>query len=201
MQPTSTPNTNSKNYMHGNPALDPFSLPLMIPLYALADGCQVLDWIHGLREKFGQEARMLFQGPGTVYHEIEEVAPYLCSLDPENALLSEWFGLHGSNAGVLIASDVPMSVLYTHLRNVFVAKDSNDQDYFFRFYDPRVLRGFLPAARPEEVCQFFGPIRWMIVEDIGPASLIAYTHDQGKLRTQRLTVSYFLEQFDLPKSL
>lgn len=196
MQPSNAPNTKPVNY----PNDDPFIGAVMLPIYAVVDACQAWEWVGRVREQFGRDTKMLFQGAGTVYDEVDEVAPYLCSLDPENALLLEWSGMFGRNAGILIASDAPMAVLYKHLRNVFVAKDSTEQDYFFRFYDPRVLRGFLPACRLEEVRQFFGPIRWIVVEDIQANRMISYTHNQGKLLEKRFPVSHFLEQFDLPDS-
>ena len=196
MQPSNTPNPNSANYTPD----DPFMGAGMVPVYAVVDACQAWEWVQRVREQFGRDTKMLFQGAGTVYDEVEEVAPYLCSLDPENVLLLEWSALLGSNAGILIASDAPIAVLHKHLRNVFIAKDSTDQDYFFRFYDPRVLRGFLPACRTEEVHKFFGPIRWIVVEDIQPNKLIAYTYNQGRLLTKQFPVSHFLEQFNLPDS-
>ena len=56
----------------------------------------------------------------------------------------------------------------THIFNV---ADEDGQTFFFRFYDPRVLRAFLPTCSPSQLTDFFGPVRAMIVESEGGEEL------------------------------
>jgi hypothetical protein len=48
---------------------------------------------------------------------------------------------------------------------------------YFRFYDPRVMRVFLPACTPEDTTQFFGPIQNYLVEDRTPEQLLSAAGD------------------------
>jgi hypothetical protein len=163
------------------------------PFYAVVDGCQAFDLICKTKQQFALEARMLFEGPATTHEEIGEVAPYVCAVNSDRYFLEEWVEILGHNVGILITSDVSSKVMYKHLRKIFISQDETNQEYFFRFYDPRVIRGFLPSCRPDEINQFFGPIRSIIVEDIEPGMLMAYWRSEGFLVTRRLPVKFFCE--------
>jgi hypothetical protein len=54
-----------------------------------------------------------------------------------------------------------------HLRQFLLVQDERGNQQYFRFYDPRVLRVYLPTCDAAETQQFFGPIDRFIVED-GP---------------------------------
>lgn len=56
----------------------------------------------------------------------------------------------------------------------------------FRYYDPRVLRVYLPTCRPDELRTVFGPIRSYLVEG-EDGSLIEFEFD-GNVLTQRQIV-------------
>jgi len=44
----------------------------------------------------------------------------------------------------------------------------------FRFYDPRVLRVFLPTCTSKEVLEFFGPITRYVLEGEEPIVILQY---------------------------
>jgi hypothetical protein len=52
-----------------------------------------------------------------------------------------------------------------HLRHFLEVRQPNGEQVYFRFYDPRVLRLYLPTLNQNESGQFFGPIHCYIVED------------------------------------
>jgi len=58
----------------------------------------------------------------------------------------------------------------------------------FRYYDPRVLRIYLPTCNAGELSTIFGPITGYIVEDADPWTLLRFSLDSGSLSK---------EQFDL----
>lgn len=58
---------------------------------------------------------------------------------------------------------------------------------YFRFYDPRVLRRFLPVCTPDQLYAFFGPIDYFLFEDEDPAYGVYYWHDNGILATYRVS--------------
>jgi hypothetical protein len=47
---------------------------------------------------------------------------------------------------------------------LLTVKDEDDRLLYFRFYDPRVLRVFIPTCTPEESADLFGPISRFVVE-------------------------------------
>ena len=60
--------------------------------------------------------------------------------------------------GVFIHSRYDFDTVLRHLRHFPVMKDENGKWFFFRFYDPKVLRNYLEviATSPEKLNKFFG---------------------------------------------
>jgi len=133
------------------------------PLYGLVDGAQDLSMAILAREACGQEIRTLFQGKNA--ENLAYVAPYLFPVDLDSLYLQYWTEAIGENVGILLTSDAGFDAVHAHLRDIFIAQDEDGQEYFFRYYDPRVFRTYLPTCTVDEVQQFFGPITAFIVED------------------------------------
>ena len=55
-----------------------------------------------------------------------------------------------------------------------VELEGKSQKVLFRFYDPRVLRVFLPGCTPKESAQFFGPIKRYFFEGEDPSEVLEY---------------------------
>ena len=87
--------------------------------------------------------------------ELVEVAPYLSRVPIGSPFLSEWNAGLGDHVGVLIDSAAPPQDVFVHLRVVFVVQDESGQEFFFRYYDPRVLNTYLPTCTPGELREFF----------------------------------------------
>ena len=56
----------------------------------------------------------------------------------------------------------------------------------FRFYDPRVLRDFLPQCSPEEVTNFFGPVTQFLMADASGQKLLRFTQANGVLNMMEI---------------
>jgi hypothetical protein len=87
------------------------------------------------------------------------VAPYLVSLSPRSAFTKTvveqgW----GESWGIFLRSPAILPELARHFRNLLLIKDERGKEFFFRFYDPRVLRPYLPTCTPAELRTFFGPV-------------------------------------------
>jgi hypothetical protein len=95
--------------------------------------------------------------------------------------LDNWAKRWGTSAGILLASLTEEDALFAHLRKIFVVEDEEKQEYFFRFYDPRVLRGFLPTCSAEQLDQFFGPIDQLTLEGEQGAEVLQFRTEVGKL--------------------
>jgi hypothetical protein len=45
-----------------------------------------------------------------------------------------------------------------HLRTFLITHDEEGKPLYFHFFDPRVLRVYLPTCNAEEVSKVFGPV-------------------------------------------
>jgi hypothetical protein len=95
------------------------------------------------------------------------VAPYLVRL---NAGLMTWIRetLWSDHWGILVETDVDLKDLRRHLRRFLLVEDPASETLYFRFYDPRVLRTFLPSCNNAELADFFGPVEAYIARGEKP---------------------------------
>lgn len=120
-------------------------------------------------ESFQCRIENLFQGE---FAEItKEIGPYLVEVIPypDYKAESELMGLFSDEGamtrfnwheelGIFIHSRYDFDTVLHHLRHFPVMKDENGKWFFFRFYDPKVLRNYLDviATSPEKLNKFFG---------------------------------------------
>ena len=112
---------------------------------------------------------------GELEADIAIVAPYLVSLPP-GANITPWVlkQIGRNNPGIFIHTRVPVYELRKHLRTFLMIKDVNDQQVYFRYYDPRVLRSYIPSCNAEEKKTLFGPISHYFVENKEGNQLVRY---------------------------
>ena len=105
---------------------------------------------------------------GTPQAQLIDVAPYLVKVDIESRLLAWMLDEGWGNSwGIFLtaAEDVTLDALFKHLRSLLKVKDPDGKELFFRFYDPRVLRIFLPTCNFQEMMQIFGPVSRYLTEN------------------------------------
>lgn len=56
-------------------------------------------------------------------------------------------------------------MLRRHFRRFLRVTDEQGQPLMFRYYDPRVLRVYLPTCTAEELALVFGPVSAYLIED------------------------------------
>ncbi len=105
-------------------------------------------------------------------------APYLVELSKESPLLETlardaW----GRSWGVYLTCDQPFEAVRKHLRRFLLVTDEEGEELYFRYYDPRVLRIYLPTCTPEEAREFFGPFREFLMEGEDPTSLLIFSRE------------------------
>ena len=60
----------------------------------------------------------------------------------------------------------------------------------FRYYDPRVLRAYLPTCNSEELRTVFGPIECFRTEDQNDAEhMLEFRFESGKLVKKKLSLT------------
>ena len=132
------------------------------PLFGLLDAARdsrVLDFLRAFEDPY----QSLYEGEKG--RELATIAPYLVHLPKTSALLPKLMDVSwGQSWGVYLTSTDPFQEIRKHLRRFLTANASNGRKLYFRFYDPRVLRVYIPTCTPEERSTFFGPVNSFLAE-------------------------------------
>ena len=135
------------------------------------------------------EFRCLYSG--RLPRALEQAAPQLVELLPGNLLTAQLLGpAWGASWGVFLTTTEPENLRH-HLRKFLKVRDDAGRSLLFRFYDPRVLRVYLPSCRSEEGAQLFGPVTSFVVEGERGSSVIEFAFDGTNVlpRTQPLAAA------------
>lgn len=154
-------------------------------LFAMLDGASV----PGLLERFDSDPSVewecLFHGE--LEPDMAEVAPYLVKLSLEGEF-TEWVvGTGwGHHWGTFVTSRQSFRRLRNHLRALTLVYRRDATPLYFRYYDPRVLRVFLPTCSPAQLKQMFGPADVLLAEsEAGDAVGIYRLNGEELLSVQR----------------
>lgn len=125
-------------------------------LFALMDSADQILVPHKAKLLGPSKAISLFTG--TAKEQYWQVAPYLFHVDPE---LLDWTvaTLWKEPWGIFALSKSTFEDLRLHLKKFLMAQLPDGKVWFFRYYDPRILKTYLPVCQPWELQKFFGPIR------------------------------------------
>ena len=131
-------------------------------IFAVLDGASAPGLVQKLFE-FEPEYCCLYRGELTP--DVATVAPYLVRFESGNPFtewaLTEGWGKHW---GIFAASTADLRALRNHFREFHTVQLPDQRTVLFRYYDPRVLRSFLPACNAAELRAFFGPIESYLAE-------------------------------------
>src|SRR3954468_12772046 len=153
-----------------------------IPLYAVLDGASVPDLVKKIYE---HEPEYCCLYRGELEADMATVAPYLVRLEAGNEF-TDWILLDGWGAhwGIFLSSPANLRSLRDHFRGFHTVELPDQRTVLFRYYDPRVLRTFLPACNAAELTTFFGPVQTFILEDPVPDAGTRFTFAGKNLRTE-----------------
>lgn len=103
----------------------------------------------------------------TPQEELVDVAPILVKLEPGSDFFLWLLEEQRENSwGVFLTSSSTFDDVFLHLKGLMRAESAEGERFFFRFYDPRVLRAFLPSCDTEELKQMFGCIdAYLLIND------------------------------------
>lgn len=156
-------------------------------VFAVLDGASVpglLDKLHQARPEF----ECLYRGE--LAPDMAEVAPYLIRLERKAEfttwLLAEGWGKHW---GIFVCTPADLFTMRQHFRRFLMVHDSTGTALYFRFYDPRVLREYLPTCDREQLTEMFGPVASYVTEGEKPGGLLCFRLKSGELATERKELS------------
>ncbi len=125
-------------------------------------------------------------------------APYLVELLPDAGytrnLINDGFG---KAWGIFASSGIGMEELRKHFKTFLKVKDkSTGRSLYFRFFDPRVLRVYLPTCNSYELKHVLDPLAFCFAENEDGRKLLRYCVEypvnrggEGLLRTKRIPVA------------
>ena len=126
---------------------------------------------------------------GHLPHEVQAAAPYLVEVAPTYTFTPKLIEMGwGRSWGVFLRIQ-DSSNLRHHLRGFLRVRDESGNILFFRYYDPRVLRVYLPTCRADELRTVFGPIGAYLVEGEDGESLIEFEFDGDRLHERRIVLA------------
>ena len=155
-------------------------------LYAILD-CARNESIYPKLIGSDEEYRCLYKGK--LPAEMAAVAQYLVRFHSGSKFLEYmvekgW----GDNWGIFFSSSTYLGPLESHFREFILASTEEGNVFYFRFYDPRVFRVYLPTCNPSELNRFFGPVAVYLIEDETPDSISRFTLRSGMLHRDNLWV-------------
>jgi hypothetical protein len=118
-------------------------------LYAVLDAARSARVVTLLEESVDAYASLYDGEQGRAY---DDIAPYLVKLRRDSALLERLVAEGWTDAwGLYVASTADFDAVRRHLRRFLrVEVEDDPRRLLFRYYDPRVLRGFLESSTPEQ---------------------------------------------------
>ena len=132
-------------------------------LYAILDACDQPAVPAKVRELGDTRASSLYRG--TAEEEYSGFAPYVVQVDLEllqwvlSVLLTEHWGIFA------VAQLVDLEIMRKHFRSFLLVESPDGGRLYFRYYDPRVLKRFLPTCTDLQLRQFLGPISTFVFND------------------------------------
>ena len=113
---------------------------------------------------------------------MQRVAPYLVRLEQDSEFARWVIGQGwGNHWGIFAISDGELFDMRQHFRRFLSVHDSDGNPLLFRYYDPRVLRVYLPTCDAEELSMLFGPVTEYVAEDETPDTLLRFRATGGAL--------------------
>lgn len=124
---------------------------------------------------------------GSLPTVLRVVAPHMVELSPRygftRSLLAQAWGNHW---GIFVRVN-DWSLLRHQLRKLLTVQAEDGRRLLFRFYDPRVLRAYLPTCTAEELTQVFGPISAYYAEGGDVESCLhSFAFDGARLNARSL---------------
>lgn len=154
-------------------------------LVALVDGARDRSISLRLLE-YKDQCQSLYEGPRG--DALAMYGPYLVKFGNESPLLESLVADGWGKAwGVYLTTAAPITEVRAHFRRFLEVRLPNGREAYFRFYDPRVLRLYLPTCTEEERKRFFGPVQRFLCESVADDQMLVFA--QGSAVVHSVSVN------------
>jgi hypothetical protein len=166
-------------------------------VYAILDGAmvkQLPDWFEERDAPFA----CLF--PGESDPMVLTRAPWLVRAEPGSEAMA-WILQEGwaRNWGMftVVPRDTPFDAVLDHFRKFLQVRLPDERLVFFRFYDPRVQRLFLPSCDHAQSFELFGlPLAWICEGENGDA-LLTHTLHGSAVKVKKTPLDSFRDSINI----
>lgn len=122
---------------------------------------------------------------GQLPETLKRAAPHMVELAPGYRFTRPLLEMGwGHSWGIFIRTREPLNLRH-HLRKFLRVQDEDGRHLVFRYYDPRVLRAFLPTCDATQLKALFGVVGSYVTEDRHGGALMEFTFDGRKLLQRR----------------
>jgi len=157
-----------------------------VNVFAVLDGASIPDLLDQLYE---QQPEHVCLYRGELEPDMAEVAPYLVRLEPSSDftdwLIEKGWGRHW---GIFALSGVSLRAMRNHFRAFLIVYTPDNKPVYFRYYDPRVMRIYLPTCNSKELDAVFGPVDEFLLESEDAKMALRFRNNSGILQQKKLTI-------------
>lgn len=102
---------------------------------------------------------------GILSSDLARVSPHIVRLERGSSFVREFYTGGWNDAwGIVLRTTADLISVRRHLRTLAYVRDASGLKLLFRYYDPRVLRAFLPTCDETQLDQLFGPISAFVLD-------------------------------------
>ena len=127
---------------------------------------------------------------GELTPDMVHVVPYVALLVPTESFTT-WVleNFFGKNWGIFVHTRYSIYEMRRHFRSLIQVTDEEGRPMLFRFYDPRVIRDFLPTCDEEQIEAFFGNVDSYFSEAAEGDVLIEFGRSGGELTKKEIDLA------------
>ena len=126
---------------------------------------------------------------GELSPRLHAAAPWLVRLSRTAPFTSDLIALGwGRSWGIfaMTREEIALGALRRHFRRFLKVRDEQGHTLLFRYYDPRVLRVYLPTCTRQEAELFFGPVERFVMEGPSPSDVLSFERTATGVAVQQL---------------
>jgi hypothetical protein len=94
----------------------------------------------------------------------------------------------GKSWASFIRTQTGFKQLRRHLRQFLRVRSEDGRKLIFRYYDPRILRVYLPTCRANELEMFFGPVDSFVTESEEPEQMLEFRLEGLQLVEEKIAL-------------
>lgn len=141
-------------------------------LFAILDAART-DEVLAQLAKAEVQYESLFRGQEE--EQLFDVSPFLIVCKEETELYA-WLTSEGwgQSVGIFFTSSDSFENLFTHFQRFLLVQEEGGGEMYFRFYDSRVLRVYLPTCTTQEIRTLFGNVSRFMMESEDGKSILSF---------------------------